>query len=69
MFPSSFCNLVVLSDKLNPQQCEKKPWETYSVLVDRLLHLGDSKKMILVLMIKDIVIHSMVNIHILLDGL
>lgn len=35
--------------------------------MDRLLHLDDSTKMILVLMSKDIMIHSMVNIQILLD--
>lgn len=40
-----------------------------SVLVDRLLNLSDSKRIILVLMIKDIMIHSVVNIQILLGGL
>lgn len=58
-----------MSGKLNTQRFEKKPGETHSVLVDRLLHLGDSTEMILVLMIKDIMIHSVVDIQLFLGGL
>lgn len=58
-----------MSGKLNAQRFEKKPGETHRVLVDRLLHLGDSTEMILVLMIKDIMIHSVVDIQLFLGGL